>query len=1283
MDPTSPTPRVTLGIATYNRDTYLAAAIDSGLAQDLPDADLEVLVVLDGSTNPAIDEVLSRYAQEPRLRVVRRDRNRGIAAAYNSFVEHGRGELIAMVGDDDLCLPGRLRRQVEIFDRFPDTGVVHGDAIVIDAQGAQTGLWNSRDFTPGALVQSFFRSHNHLVDPTRMVHRRVYETVGGYDDRYPLANDFDFWLRAAPRFRFRHCPGGPLTAVRRHGENTSDEGARAQELADVEAVLAAALERHDLRELVPELDWAVLDPHDAECQALERLATALEKRLLPVPGLAAELRARAARACQAARTSQAAPTFQAATAAAPQPRPTTRPERSARRLMITSFGFNDAGGGTTVPRLAAKELVRRGWDVTVFHAAVRPTGSGIPYEIRTWTEDGVRLIGVHNRPHGLFDLGNPWRELDDPPIAEAFAAALDRTSPDLVHFHNLHNLGASLIDHALARGLPAYFTTHNYWLICPRAYLMDGVGSICAGPGDGSACAGCVGSSDTGGHARRLAEIRARSERGLTAILAVSDAVRHTLIAAGYSPELVDVVHQAMPHEQEIWEQVGRDRTRGRRHRQLTVAFLGSAYPHKGPQLLIEAAQRTQAEIKVRILGEVPDRFAAQLTELDRRGVVELNGAFAPSEIGGLLSDVDAAALPSLWWDCAPLAAAECRAARLPLIVPRLGGLAEVIEHGIDGLTFTPLDPDDLAAQLDRLALEPGLLERMQAAIEPPRAFAGYVDELEAYYGGERPGRPAPAAPKAPTAPAAPKAPTAPAPPKAPTAPAPPKAPTEPAVRWQGDHGLPTSLSIVNDEVTRRLPATIQRIAKDGAPADPPLPHAAAVEVRHQWPPDLTTARAGRLAVILPWEFGAVPEAWLGAIDANVDELWVPSEHVRRMYLDGGVAADRVTVIPNGVDLERFTPDGPKHALPPTGTRFLFVGGLIWRKGPDVLLDAWRAAFPGRDDVTLLVKDFGAGGVYRGADRGPIREYAQSNALPRIQLIDQELTADELAGFYRACDVLVHPYRGEGFAMPVLEAMACGLPVIATAGGPTDEFCPPAAGWRIRSRRVHFPEDRIDALVTAGRPWVLEPDADHLVELLRAAADTVASERLAMGMAARSAAQRLSWDAVAARYADRIDALIDRRPRLAGDPSPEPFPLTESVSLRVLATPAWRAEDQLPTLLRAWAVNTTRCTSACLYLLADPAADGSPEELEARVLAAAAHTGADLDACADINVLMEPPQAERDRRLHAAVDVYVPLHGGCAGHERLARRADSAILAPAGAALSERLTSAPIAVPTL
>ncbi len=1206
MSSASASPRVTLGIATYNRDTYLAEAIASCLTQDYDD--FEVLVVVDGSTNPAIDELIASVAH-PRLRVVRHERNLGIAAAYNTFVREGRGELIAMLGDDDVCLPDRLSRQVAIFDRFPDTGVVHGDATVIDARGAVTGPWSSQDFTPAALMQSFLRDHNHLVDPTRMVHRRVYDAVGGYGDAYPLANDFDFWLRAAPRFRFRHCAGGPLVKVRRHESNTSDETARAREIDDVTRALAAAIERHSLRELVPDLDWAVLEEAEGERQALLRLAERFEARQLPLPELARRMRERA----------RAYP--------APAAR---RPGSRGKRLVMTSFGWNDSGGGTTVPRLAAKELARRGWDVTVFHAAVARTSSGRPYELREWEEDGVALVGVHNRPSALFDAGAPERELDDPAISTAFGALLDRAAPDVVHFHNLHNLGASLFDHAAARGLPAYFSTHNYWLVCPRVYLLDGHGRICAGPGDrGGDCAACVGGHDTDAYRRRLAEIRARATRSLTAVLAVSDAMRHTLTAEGYPPELIDVVRQAMPMEQEIWNKVGRDRSPGRVGEELTVGFLGSAYPHKGPQLLVQAAQRTDARVRVLIHGEVPPPFAEQLEGLDRRGVVELCGAFAPSEIAGLLRGVDVAALPSMWWDCAPLAAAECRAARVPLVVPRLGGLPEAVQDGVDGLTFDGLDVDDLARQLDRLADEPGLLERLQDGIAPPRSFTHYIDELEAYYAGGRPCRAGKDDPR------------------------------PPAVRWVGEHGQAVSLSIINGEVGSRLPGPVQYVERDGAPVpgSPPLPHVADVEVRHQWPPDLSPASGGRLAVIQPWEFGAIPTDWVAPLRENVDELWVPSEFVRRMYLGAGLDERQVVTIPNGVDLERFSPEGARSELDgATGLRFLFVGGLIWRKGHDVLLAAWRRAFAGRDDVTLVVKDVGVGGVYRNGDRDDMRAYAAAGELPRVQLIEDELSGEELAALYRACDLLVHPYRGEGFAMPVLEAMACGLPVVVTDGGPTDEFCPPQAGWRIRASRAPFPSDHVDALATLGRPWVLEPDADHLAEcLLAAAADP--QERARRGLAAREAAAALSWDAVAARYAARVQALAAQTPLVAGPASPEPLPLSGEYALRVLATPAWRGADRLGELLAQWTAHTTREDRACLYLLADPLVDGDPAALEARVLAAAGAGGADIDAGADIDVLMEPMRAERDARLHASVDAYVPLHGACAGHQRLAAAA--------------------------
>ncbi|QEC46870.1 glycosyltransferase [Baekduia soli] len=647
-----PSPRVTLGVATYSRDAFLAEAVASCLAQDYES--LEVLVVVDGAANPRIDEVLAGLDGDPRLRVVRHDVNRGISEAYNTIVREGRGELIAMLGDDDVCLPDRIRRQVAVFDAHPDTGVVHGDAIVIDGDGVAHGRLRVADMTGARLMHHFWREHNTLLDPTRMVHRRVYQAVGGYDPAHTLAQDFNFWLRAAPRFRFRHAGGDPLIRLRRHDDNFSgeDAAALATQVDQVQRTLLESLEREPLSDLVPELDWPLLHPDSARRRALETLAGAVERRGLPLPALGARLRAMAA-----------------------EVPPAPAPRRDKGRLLMTMFGFDDAGGGTMLPRFAAKELVRRGWDVCVFHAAVDPDPSGVPYALREWEEDGVRLVGVHNRPSGLWDAQRPDRELEDPPVADAFADLLDRFGPDVVHFHNLHNLGAALMDVAAARGVPAYFTTHNYWLVCPRAYLLRGDGAMCGGPGDaGADCAACTGGPDPAAYQERLAAIRESFARSITACMAVSHGVRRTLIDQGYPPEAIDVVHQNVPAQDETWERVGRDRPPGRVGDELVVGFFGSAYAHKGPQVLVRAAQLTASGVRVRIHGELPRGMADALARLDTRGVVELHGAFSPAELPALLAGVDAAALPSLWWDCAPLAAGECLAARVPLLAPGWAG---------------------------------------------------------------------------------------------------------------------------------------------------------------------------------------------------------------------------------------------------------------------------------------------------------------------------------------------------------------------------------------------------------------------------------------------------------------------------------------------------------------------------------------------------------------------------------------------------------------------------------
>jgi glycosyltransferase involved in cell wall biosynthesis len=297
------------------------------------------------------------------------------------------------------------------------------------------------------------------------------------------------------------------------------------------------------------------------------------------------------------------------------------------------------------------------------------------------------------------------------------------------------------------------------------------------------------------------------------------------------------------------------------------------------------------------------------------------------------------------------------------------------------------------------------------------------------------------------------------------------------------------------------------------------------VTVRHQWPPVLEPVDAGSLAVIQPWEFGCVPLSWVDALD-RVDEFWVPSEWVRQCYLASGVPAERVVTIRNGIDLDRFTPDGPRYPLPTTKTtKFLFVGGTIVRKGIDVLLSAYVETFRAHDDVTLVIKGYGSGGVYAGSSLTEIIEaIAGAPGAPEVIYIDDDLSPSDMAGLYRSCDVLVHPYRGEGFGLPVAEAMACGLAVITTAGGPTDEFCPTDIAYRIPATPTPISIGALGLPICAGPLWWLEPDQRALAETMRRVASD-RSEIAMLGQRAAVHAQTLSWTQPVGLVNQRIAAL--------------------------------------------------------------------------------------------------------------------------------------------------------------
>jgi glycosyltransferase involved in cell wall biosynthesis len=221
-----------------------------------------------------------------------------------------------------------------------------------------------------------------------------------------------------------------------------------------------------------------------------------------------------------------------------------------------------------------------------------------------------------------------------------------------------------------------------------------------------------------------------------------------------------------------------------------------------------------------------------------------------------------------------------------------------------------------------------------------------------------------------------------------------------------------------------------------------------------------------RLAV-RPWDFGPYPRVWAERLETHWEGLIVHSEWTRSLAVRGGVSPERVHVVPLGFDDAIFQPAGVDVASRPF--RFLFVGASIHRKGLDILRRAWQSAFGPGEAVCLVLKDHTADRFYRGIQqRESWQQAARDPAVARIEYVDDYLDATALAALYRSCHVGVFPYRAEGFALPVLEAMACGLPCIVPRFGPCLDYCTDDNAFFVPARRMSLPVSRDYAINTLG-----------------------------------------------------------------------------------------------------------------------------------------------------------------------------------------------------------------------
>lgn len=263
-------------------------------------------------------------------------------------------------------------------------------------------------------------------------------------------------------------------------------------------------------------------------------------------------------------------------------------------------------------------------------------------------------------------------------------------------------------------------------------------------------------------------------------------------------------------------------------------------------------------------------------------------------------------------------------------------------------------------------------------------------------------------------------------------------------------------------------------------------------------------------------EVDGLPAEWVR--QANLmDEVWVPSTFNERTFRDSGVKVP-IQVVPLGVDPAYFSPGirGQK-----AGDEFTFLSVFEWgtRKAPDILLRAFSDEFSAKEPVRLLCK---ANNFDPGVSiRSDIAELGLRKNGGRIVIAENQILQQyELGVLYRSADCFVLPTRGEGWGMPILEAMACGLPVIATHWSSQTDFMNEANSLPLQ----------IDGLIPAvakcpyydGFRWA-QPSYEHLRSLLRWVYENQTQAREIGERAAQDAAQHWTWAHAARRMSELIE----------------------------------------------------------------------------------------------------------------------------------------------------------------
>ncbi|MGK7912613.1 MAG: glycosyltransferase [Synechococcus sp.] len=230
---------ISIIMTVYNRDRFLAAAIDSILSQSYPD--FELILWDDGSSDRSIEIARAYAAQDKRIQLYEAD-HLGRVPALAKATMKANGDCLGLVDSDDLLMPTALERTVDIMQKRPDVGMVYTNHSIMSAEGQELGIGKRCNipFSKDNLLVNFMTFH------FRLIRRDIFWKVGGFDTRFKSSEDYDLCLKLSEVTTIYHLPE-VLYRYRSHHQSMSSAG-QLEQIEYTYAAISQALKRRGLRD---------------------------------------------------------------------------------------------------------------------------------------------------------------------------------------------------------------------------------------------------------------------------------------------------------------------------------------------------------------------------------------------------------------------------------------------------------------------------------------------------------------------------------------------------------------------------------------------------------------------------------------------------------------------------------------------------------------------------------------------------------------------------------------------------------------------------------------------------------------------------------------------------------------------------------------------------------------------------------------------------------------------------------------------------------------------------